>query len=140
MGVQTGRHRPLHSETEYDKDSECSFSFSFTPPPLPVLQLLLCFSRLQHLGTFIQFGYFQVSPTVGLSRDKYICEPEIPQTPKTKHQMALSGCSQSERRVLKLERIILNKQFSSGTIFDVRSLVMFSWKGSLSCISPSKES
>lgn len=48
-----------------------------------------------------------------LYRDKYICKPEILQTTKTNHQIALSCCSQSERSILKLERIILNVQSSS---------------------------
>lgn len=55
---------------------------------------------------------------MGLYRDKYISKPEILQTTKTNHLTALSHCSQLERSIIKLERILPNIQSSS------RSLVM----------------
>lgn len=85
---------------------------SFSSLSLPVLQLLI-HSFLTVETFLICFWCFRISSTVALYKDKYICKPEILQTTKRNHQIALSLCSPSQGSILKLDRIVHNIQFFS---------------------------
>lgn len=78
---------------------------------------------------------------MGLRRDKYICKPEILQTTKTNHQIALSCCSQLETSILKLERIILNMQSSSrdGILCQIFGNIVLWERSSILCITFKEE-